>query len=89
MYNRFNRNLGKSRYSNSLPIKYQVENNSIGFKQKVLKKIHNKINPKSYKYKPTVNESTKKYLDDFFRKEMKGIDKLTNMNIYNEWFPES
>jgi hypothetical protein len=87
-YNRLNRKLGKSRYSNYLPIKYQVGNNSNGFKQKILKKIHSKINPKSYKYKPTVNESTKKYLDDFFRKEMKGIDELTKMNIYNEWFPE-
>jgi len=86
IYNRFNRSLGKKRYSNSLPIKNDTIPKELGFKEKFLKKIHKKINPKSEKYKPIIKPATKDYLDNFFKKEMEGIDELTSMNIYNKWF---
>jgi hypothetical protein len=86
LYNRVNRNLGKVRYSHFLPFKYQVGNNGIGFREKFLKKIHKKINPKKSVYKPTLNPSTIEYLDTFFETELAGIDQLTGLEIMNKWF---
>jgi hypothetical protein len=69
-----------------LPFKYQVGNNGIGFREKFLKKIHKKINPKKSVYKPTLNPSSIEYLDTFFETELAGIDQLTGLEIMNKWF---
>lgn len=87
-YNRLNRRLGKSRYSNYLPFEFNEKKSKTGFIHRVIKRIHKKINPKKAEYKPQVSKSTKVYMDSFFKEEMKGIDKLTGLNIYNRWFPE-
>ena len=86
-YNRLNRKLGKTRYSNFLPFKKNIQTNNIGIKQKALKKIHKKINPKHSNYKPNVNIETKKYLDNFFAYQLDGLDELTNKKIVERWFP--
>jgi hypothetical protein len=85
-YNRLNRNIGKTRYSESLPLKYNIKTNDIGLKEKILKKIHTKINPKKDKFKPDISSNTKQFLDDYFKIELNGLDELTGLKIMNKWF---
>lgn len=85
LYNRLNRSIGKSRYSNLIPFK-EVESRQSSFKEMLLKKIHKKINPKHEDYKPKINPQTKKYLDEFFIENLNGIDELTGKEIFSKWF---
>jgi hypothetical protein len=86
IYNRLSRNIGKARYSSFLPFKYKVKRYHIGLKEKILNKIHDRVNPKQDKNKPYVSQSTKQYLDDFFKTELEGLDELTGLKIMNKWF---
>lgn len=86
LYNRLNRSLRKTRYSNFTPFKHQNKTNKISFREKLLKKIHKKINPLRETYKPKIHMSTKKYLDDFFKENLRNIDDVTGEDIFNKWF---
>lgn len=85
--NRLFINYGLKRYSNFLPNKLKLNKRPSLF-IRVFDKIHKKINPLREDVVYTVNDSTLDLLNSYFKKELKGIDELTGLSIYNRWFKE-
>lgn len=44
------------------------------------------INPLVVKKPEKINENTKQFLDDYFYKELQGIDELLSKNVLSKWF---
>lgn len=82
------RSFGNSHYNNSLPYKHSKVDNSIPLFAKALNKLHSKINPHLSISPPKMNQNTKLFLDEYFYRELHGIDELVNQNILSQWFPE-
>ncbi|MCP4551355.1 MAG: hypothetical protein GY834_04800 [Bacteroidetes bacterium] len=74
---------------------YKIDNrtNSLSVKEthpiiaRVINKLHNKINS-PIPITSKINEETKIFLDNYFYKEMEGIDELVDKNILSKWFPK-
>lgn len=83
--NKWMQGAGDYRYSGFLP--NQPENlNKLPLKYRIIDKIHKRINPKSENTRFTPNTSSLEMLNVFFKSELKGIDDLTQQNIYSKWF---
>ena len=83
--NRFLRYFGDYRYSMFLPM--QPKNQKTApLIHKLVDTIHKRINPHRENYNFEPNPSTISFLDHFFKMEMKGIDELTQKEIYSKWF---
>lgn len=83
--NRLLRSSGVYRYSNFLPI---LSNHlkSVPFHQRLLDKLHKKINPHSSKNDFEVSRSTEEFLDVYFIKELQGLDELVQKSVLAKWF---
>ncbi len=82
--NKLLHNKNKFRYSKFIPEPF-LENKSLGIYLRLIDKLHRKINPLVIKkFEP--KKSTIQFLDNYFSKEMKGIDQLTGKEIYKKWF---
>ncbi len=53
---------------------------------KVANKVHRIINPLINSRPPKIRPSTQKFLDDFFRKELAGLDELLGQPLLARWF---
>ncbi|MEQ9443826.1 MAG: sulfotransferase [Cyclobacteriaceae bacterium] len=84
--NSFLRTLGNLHYSKSLPNVLQRTNSRTPLSIKIIDRIHSAINSRSEELPPAMKEATKKFLDNFFIKELSGIDELVGQNILNKWF---
>jgi hypothetical protein len=82
------RNFGNSRYNNRLPFKPSKEENPIPLYAKLLNRLHSKINPHLPISPPKINQQTKLFLDEYFYRELLGIDELINQNALSQWFPD-
>ena len=49
--------------------------------------IHNYINPVKQKKAKKMNQVTKDFLDNFFLRELSGLNELVGFNILDKWFP--
>ena len=82
------RNWGSNFYKSSLPFQQPNEKEQISAIQKLIIKLHIMINPHLEIKKPTIDEETRKFLDQYFYHELKGIDELTGEKLLENWFPE-
>lgn len=81
-------------YKNRLVHKYKKQGcelpNSFEIKTpiwiKYIDKVHKKINKNGFYYKLKIKPETKDFLDDFFKKELEGIDELIGQEILKKWF---
>jgi len=48
--------------------------------------FHKKVNPAVLKEIPDINKNTKKYLDNYFKKELHGINDLLHRDVMSLWF---
>jgi hypothetical protein len=83
--NRVFRNFGNNRYSNLLPITPSKLNSSATF-SKIISGLHLAINPLLRKSKPKINPETKSFVDNYFKKQLQGIDELIDKEVTKIWF---
>lgn len=87
--NRLLKNLGNMNYSDQLPFKFS----SKGLKwTKLINKAADRtllkmgeITSSNY---PKINKETKIFLDEYFYRELQGIDELLDQDVLSKWFPQ-
>jgi len=84
--NKLMRSFGNIRYVNSLPVKPNLPVKDHSLSTRVINKISRKINPMRKTDLPKINKGTKQFLDEYFYKELKGIDELVDKDILSRWF---
>jgi hypothetical protein len=87
--NRFLREEGNLNYYSKLPVKPDAPIAKSKTKEVMLKlinRLHNKLNPLSGGKPPIIKSSTKKFLDELFKKELKGINELLRKDVTSMWF---
>ncbi|MBN2000673.1 sulfotransferase [candidate division KSB1 bacterium] len=80
------RNFGSTYYAHSLPNIPPEFSGSTPIKRKLVNLIHFAMSPLVKKRPPEINETTKAFLDEYFYKELDGIDELVNKDILSKWF---
>lgn len=83
--NRVLRGKGQFRYSRFLPIQPEFQK-TMPFHYKLFDYLHKKMNPHSNSYTFKVSKGTTDLLDNYFIKELDGLDDLVQMNILSKWF---
>ena len=85
--NRWLRRMGDYRYPNVLPVK-PTKRLKVPFWMRIIDRMHKMINPQkpSYTYKPKME--TLKFLDSYFKSQLKGIDDVVQKDIYLKWFKD-
>ncbi|MBN1630802.1 MAG: sulfotransferase [Thermoleophilia bacterium] len=53
---------------------------------KAAHKAYRAVNPLTDRRPPAMRESTRRFLDDYFRKELEGIDELVGRSVWSTWF---
>jgi len=81
----------KSRHIGNINQKYinslqPAKAKTLNLLNKSLEKSYNKLNPRVEKKAPRLNDSTKEFLDEYFHKELHGIDELVGQEILSKWF---
>ncbi len=67
-------------------------NNKVGKKKflpRLFNNLHNTLNPRIDKNPPPMKRSTRSFLNDYFIKELEGLDKLINKNVLRIWFSDN
>ena len=83
--NRLLRNFGHNHYVSRLPYSTSKPKGNSRL-MKTLNIIHSIMNPMVDREIPKMNPQTKRFLDQYFRKEMWGIDELIGLNVTDLWF---
>lgn len=81
------RNFGNIKYSSNLPFAGPSVKTSTPLMARVINKVHSKINP-AVPVTQKINQETKVMLDDYFFKEMQGLDELLGKDVLSRWFPD-
>jgi hypothetical protein len=83
--NRILRGKGQFRYSRFLPIQSELQK-AMPFYYKLFDYFHKKMNPHSNSHTFMVSKGTKDLLNNYFTKELEGLDDLVQMNLLSKWF---
>lgn len=85
--NRVFRSLGNNRYAGRLPLR-----DDFGSRVPLLCRLFDRafrvLNPLGRRPKPKMAPDTRRFLDDFFRREMRGLDQLVGREVESLWFEE-
>ncbi len=85
--NRYFRAWGNSHYKNNLPYSLMGDDKSIfKFAGNFLHKVYSRLNSSSEFEIPQINNDSRQLLNDYFHRELTGIDDLTGEDIFNRWF---
>ena len=84
-YNHWFRELGNHNSFESLPFYPDSDVGKLPFGLRVVNKINNIVNQKQEK-PPKINASTQAFLNQFYEREMYGIDELVMQPICEKWF---
>lgn len=84
--NRLLRSLGNMHYTSTLPYTTKHVNTNSSKVSKIIDRAHNYLNPKLRTKPPKMKESTRKFLDQLFIRELSGIDEVVEQNILDRWF---
>ena len=83
--NQLIREFGNNQYRSNLPF----TDTHLGLKKsnmvRMLNKAHSILNPQTFTG-CEMNRGTKVFLDDYFRAQMDGLDKLLEMDVTSKWF---
>ena len=85
--NFFFRSFGGSHYDGQLPVTPDVQSSSLS--ARIANRINKSINPQKTSRPPAINPGTKAFLDEFFQRELEGIDELTGRSIMSQWFDKT
>ncbi len=84
--NLFFRRYGNSFYLKTLPNKAPGNAIKHAFIPKVANRIHGILNPLKDRKTPRMNPGTQEFLDDYFKKELAGLDELVGAEVLSKWF---
>jgi Sulfotransferase domain len=84
--NLFFRRYGNSFYLKTLPIKAPGNAIKRAFIPKVTNRIHGILNPLRDQKASKMNPGTQEFLDDYFKKELDGLDELVGAEVLSKWF---
>ncbi|NND63481.1 MAG: sulfotransferase [Flavobacteriaceae bacterium] len=84
--NRLFRSYGNSFYLSSLPFKAPKSYKNRMLLAKAVTRISKMVNPLVEKKTPSMRPTTKEFLDNYFKRELKGLDELTGLDAYSKWF---
>lgn len=84
--NRLFREFGNSRYLDLLPNTTSKKAKFRTLMSKIVSGLHLIINPPLRKKKPKIKRSTKRFLDDYFKKEFEGINEIIGKDVISMWF---
>ncbi|MCZ6594310.1 MAG: sulfotransferase [Bacteroidetes bacterium] len=84
--NLFFRSYGNSFYQKALPNKAPKNVVKRMFFSKVANRIHGILNPLKDRITPKMNPGTQDFLDDYFKKELAGLDELAGAEVLSKWF---
>jgi hypothetical protein len=84
--NRLFREGGNQRYISSLPVKFR----STGRRQlspvKGLNSVHRLFNPLVQAKPPRIGDATRQFLDNYFKRELKGLNEVLDKDVLSIWF---
>ena len=80
LYNRF--------YDKHFPYVYKHIRTKAPLFLRILFIIHNYVNPLKKISPPPMNSNTKDFLDDYFKRELSGLNELIGINVLDKWFLE-
>jgi hypothetical protein len=83
--NRLLSNFGHNHYIGRLPYSTSKPKHDPKL-LKALNRLYNIMNPIRDREIPKMNSQTKKFLDQYFQREMCGIDELIGVNVTDLWF---
>jgi len=84
--NLFFRRYGNSFYLKTLPNKAPGNAIKRTFIHKVANRIHGILNPLKDRKTPKMNPGTQEFLDNYFKKELAGLDELVGAEVLSKWF---
>jgi hypothetical protein len=84
--NRIFRETGNLSYLSRLPKDLSPHIGTTTSVGAIVEKVSRKLNPSISERPPDINASTKKYLDDYFKKELQGINELVERDVMSIWF---
>jgi hypothetical protein len=87
-FNLFLRDFGNINYIKALPNTPLEKNLEIPFYAKLIYLANKTLNPKTIRKPACINNATKQFLDNYFLKELSGLDELTEKRILDKWFHE-
>ncbi|WP_158535236.1 sulfotransferase family protein [Acaryochloris thomasi] len=83
--NKWFRQLNTINYGDFLPTHHGQSKSKFNI-PKIVNKAHRLINPLTDSRPPKMRASTKQFLDDFFKKELAGLDELLGQELLSLWF---
>lgn len=86
--NRMLRSFGNMRYTDKLPFQLPVNEQGLVF-ARIINKLHDMLNPSEIRAMPKMNDATKDFLDNFFRKEIKGLGDIVGTDLDTLWFGDN
>jgi hypothetical protein len=84
--NRFFRESGNQHYLSHLPVTPVSANKTKISLAKLIDKVYYKLNPVTAVNMPKIKDSTKQFLDDYFKRELTGINELIGRDVMSIWF---
>ena len=75
-------------YDKHFPYVYKLIRTKEPFFLRILFRFHLLLNPLNKKSPPPMNSITKDFLDDYFKRELSGLNELIGINILDKWFPK-
>ena len=84
--NRYFRESGNMQYYSSLPVNVPLTIKKKPILYRLTNKIYKFINPIVDLKPPDMKASTRKYLDDFFKRELNGINEILGIDALGLWF---
>lgn len=84
--NKMLRSYGNVRYADHLPFKPAKTPHRNSFWENMIYRIHGKLNPLTSEAPPKINLNTKAFLDQYFKRELQGLDELMGKEILSRWF---
>jgi len=84
--NRYLRFLGNLNYGGSLPNKPKNIQKRITYLSRMINRLNGYLNPLTEKEMPAMKASTRKFLDQYFVRELDGLDELIGQDALTRWF---
>ncbi|MBD3278863.1 MAG: hypothetical protein GF388_11235 [Candidatus Aegiribacteria sp.] len=86
--NRITRSYGNRHYLKRIPFAESIADNSTPFFSRLINSLHNRLNKLEEGSAPSMDSTTRSFLDSYFRQELKGLDELVETDLESLWFSE-
>ena len=88
MNRNFNFHHNRLFYSKHLPFVYNFMRTKDPLILRILFRFHHIVNPLKKMSPPPIKSITKDFLDEYFKRELSGLNELIGINVLDKWFPK-